>query len=433
MSGAPEDLDALVADPVLVAERAEAKAPPPAPPAVWGRLDDPASAAGGGDVDTRARALLEQMTEHEKVQLLTGAVSLRRGLRPMLRGDQHVWVAGEVARLGVPGLRYVDGAGGVDAPGATAFPVPDRAGGHLRPRAGGPGGRRARGRVPGPGSQPVRRGVRRPAAPPGGRPGSRDVRRGSPPGGRDGRGPHPGRPTPRHGVRQAPRGRVRRGRALPARRPHRRGRPARPLPAAVPPLRGGGRGRGHDRLPPPRRRALRPSPPPAHRVAQGRVGLRRLHRQRVRAGRALGPGHGRGPGRGDAVRLAVPQPGPAGALPPPGVGAGRGRRPAGRAAPGVVRRPDRPGGRARPLHPGGAGRGRPPGARPRGGRALPRPAAQRDRAHRAGGGPSRAAARRGRGGVDGGARDDGGRPADGGPGRGARRRRRTRPAGSRPA
>jgi beta-glucosidase len=122
-SDASEDLDALVADPLLVAVRAEAKAPPP-PPAVWGRLDDPTAAAAGGDVDSRARALLEQMTEHEKLQLLTGVVSLRRGLRPMLRGDQPVWVAGEVARLGVPGLRYVDGAGGVDAPGATAFPVP---------------------------------------------------------------------------------------------------------------------------------------------------------------------------------------------------------------------------------------------------------------------------------------------------------------------
>jgi beta-glucosidase len=126
ISDAPEDIDALVADPVLVAVRAEATAaaPPPQPPEVWGRLDDPEAAAAGGDVDTRARALLEQMTEHEKVQLLTGTLSLRHGLRAMLRGDQHVWVAGEVARLGVPGLRYVDGAGGVDAPGATAFPVP---------------------------------------------------------------------------------------------------------------------------------------------------------------------------------------------------------------------------------------------------------------------------------------------------------------------
>jgi beta-glucosidase len=122
-SDASEDIDALVADPVLLAVRAEPKPPPPPAPPVWGRLDDPA-ATEGGDVDTRARALLEQMTEHEKVQLLTGAVSLRHGLRPMWRGDQHLWVAGEVARLGVPGLRYVDGAGGVDAPGATAFPMP---------------------------------------------------------------------------------------------------------------------------------------------------------------------------------------------------------------------------------------------------------------------------------------------------------------------
>jgi beta-glucosidase len=130
-AGAPaeagEDIDALVADPVLVAARAEAVAPAPPPPAVWGLLDaepDP-GAEPAGDVDTRARALLDAMTEHEKLHLLSGDVAARRGLTDMWRGrDERPYVAGEVQRLGVPGLRYLDGAGGVDAPGATVLPVP---------------------------------------------------------------------------------------------------------------------------------------------------------------------------------------------------------------------------------------------------------------------------------------------------------------------
>jgi len=122
-----EDIDALVADPVLVAARAEALAPAPAPPPVWGGLDaePPDGAEPAGDVDARARALLDQMTEHEKLHLLSGDVAVRRGVLDMWRGrDERPYVAGEVARLGVPGLRYLDGAGGVDLPGATVFPVP---------------------------------------------------------------------------------------------------------------------------------------------------------------------------------------------------------------------------------------------------------------------------------------------------------------------
>ncbi len=119
-----EDIDALVADPVLVAARAEAVPAPAAPPPVWGTLDADPGDEPAGDVDARARALLDQMTEHEKLHLLSGDVAVRRGVADMWRGrDAPPYVAGEVARLGVPGLRYLDGAGGVDAPGATVFPA----------------------------------------------------------------------------------------------------------------------------------------------------------------------------------------------------------------------------------------------------------------------------------------------------------------------
>ena len=100
------------------------------------------------------------------------------------------------------------------------------------------------------------------------------------------------RPRRRVRARRAVEGRRRHGQALRLQR-HRDGphvgrragrRPAVPrdLPPAVRAGRQGGRRLGdHERLQPPRRRALRREPPPAHRHPPRRVGLRRLRRVRL--------------------------------------------------------------------------------------------------------------------------------------------------------
>ena len=120
-----DDIEALVADPVLVAMAAE-RHPAPAPPDVWGRLtsdapldpDDPAA------VEARARALLDQLSLHERLHLLSGDGRLLRGLVEMARGyNRTPYVAGEIPRLGIPGVRFADGPRGVVVGHATEFPV----------------------------------------------------------------------------------------------------------------------------------------------------------------------------------------------------------------------------------------------------------------------------------------------------------------------
>ncbi len=120
-----DDLEALVADPVLMAERALVPAPPE-PPRVWGGLaagDD--GPADDDACEARARALLDQMTLHEKLELLSGDGPLLRGLAEMARRyNATPYVAGELPRLGLPGVRFSDGPRGVVMGQATAFPVP---------------------------------------------------------------------------------------------------------------------------------------------------------------------------------------------------------------------------------------------------------------------------------------------------------------------
>ncbi|HEX5947339.1 MAG TPA: glycoside hydrolase family 3 C-terminal domain-containing protein [Acidimicrobiales bacterium] len=160
--GGDDDADfaARLADPVL-ATIAGDEAPGAAPPDVWGRLvppgwsGAPAEAPGGpattaapgmGEprggprttardrastrpiaiaVEARARELLDQLSEHEKLHLLSGDGPLVRGLREMRRRyNETPYVAGEVPRLGIPGIRFSDGPRGVVVGHATAFPVP---------------------------------------------------------------------------------------------------------------------------------------------------------------------------------------------------------------------------------------------------------------------------------------------------------------------
>jgi beta-glucosidase len=119
-----DDLEARLADPVLAAARAEAaRAPAGDPPAVWGALvpDAPLDDAA---VEARARALLDAMSQHERIALLAGDGPLVRGVLDMARHyNETPYVAGALPRLGVPGIRFSDGPRGVVMGHATAFPV----------------------------------------------------------------------------------------------------------------------------------------------------------------------------------------------------------------------------------------------------------------------------------------------------------------------
>lgn len=131
------DFAARLADPVLARDAGDTP-PLTEPPDVWGRLAatapsdtltttdapvDPARDAAA--VEARARQLLDQLSEHEKLHLLSGDAPLVRGLRDMRRRyNETPYVAGEVPRLGIPGIRFSDGPRGVVVGQATAFPVP---------------------------------------------------------------------------------------------------------------------------------------------------------------------------------------------------------------------------------------------------------------------------------------------------------------------
>lgn len=81
--------------------------------------------ADGQDALVGAASLYEQLSDAERLWLLDGDVECWLGLLALLTsGYNHVpIVAGEVARLGIPGLRFSDGPRGVVMGASTAFPV----------------------------------------------------------------------------------------------------------------------------------------------------------------------------------------------------------------------------------------------------------------------------------------------------------------------
>jgi beta-glucosidase len=83
-------------------------------------------AAGTADpVDARARELLDELTLHEKLHLLSGDTPPISGLIGLIRHyNEEPYVAGAVPRLGIGGIRFSDGPRGVVMGHATAFPVP---------------------------------------------------------------------------------------------------------------------------------------------------------------------------------------------------------------------------------------------------------------------------------------------------------------------
>ena len=96
----------------------------------------PASAAFAGletaeslspeEIDRRARDLRDRLSLDEKISLMHGLLPIWRGLAEMTAPNGYssrVWPAGEIARLGVPGIRFSDGPRGIILDGATTFPV----------------------------------------------------------------------------------------------------------------------------------------------------------------------------------------------------------------------------------------------------------------------------------------------------------------------
>ena len=78
------------------------------------------------EIDRRARALRDQLSLEEKISLMHGLLPLWRGLAQMAAPggySSRLWPAGEIARLGIPGIRFCDGPRGIILKGATTFPV----------------------------------------------------------------------------------------------------------------------------------------------------------------------------------------------------------------------------------------------------------------------------------------------------------------------
>jgi beta-glucosidase len=102
--------------------------PPPPQPSAPPPGPSPSPHPPATDPEIRARALLAQLTLAEKLGLLDGDTPFWSGMAAIALTDashRHPWPAGQLPRLGLPGLHFVDGPRGVVlAGGATTFPVP---------------------------------------------------------------------------------------------------------------------------------------------------------------------------------------------------------------------------------------------------------------------------------------------------------------------
>jgi beta-glucosidase len=94
--------------------------------------DDPCRVAmdtsPAADPEARAQLLLAQLSTREKLRLLDGDTPFWSGMADIALRDvshRHPWPAGQLPRLGLDGLHFVDGPRGVVLKGgATTFPVP---------------------------------------------------------------------------------------------------------------------------------------------------------------------------------------------------------------------------------------------------------------------------------------------------------------------
>ncbi|MGB8858232.1 MAG: glycoside hydrolase family 3 N-terminal domain-containing protein [Ilumatobacteraceae bacterium] len=80
----------------------------------------------GVSVDEAAKALVANLTEHERLWCLDGDAPTWAGLKFLADDGYHktVFVGAEVERVGFPGIRFSDGPRGAVVGNATAFPVP---------------------------------------------------------------------------------------------------------------------------------------------------------------------------------------------------------------------------------------------------------------------------------------------------------------------
>jgi beta-glucosidase len=86
--------------------------------------DAVARVQNGAHPSEETERLLEQLTPEEKLWLLDGDSEFWSGLAEMSQGyNRKPIVMGEIARLGIPGLRFSDGPRGVVMGNSTAFPV----------------------------------------------------------------------------------------------------------------------------------------------------------------------------------------------------------------------------------------------------------------------------------------------------------------------
>ncbi len=78
----------------------------------------------GEEVETAVAGLIDRMTDDELLWLLDGDLTFRTGFRAMTTAYNRVpIVAGQVDRLGIPGIRFTDGPRGVVMGNSTAFPA----------------------------------------------------------------------------------------------------------------------------------------------------------------------------------------------------------------------------------------------------------------------------------------------------------------------
>jgi len=84
-----------------------------------------AAVRAGRTPESQAKALYDQLTEDERLNLLDGDTPFWEGMRSMGQEGYNVrpYVHGAVDRLGIPGTRFVDGPRGCVAGKGTAFPV----------------------------------------------------------------------------------------------------------------------------------------------------------------------------------------------------------------------------------------------------------------------------------------------------------------------
>lgn len=84
-----------------------------------------AAVAAGAPAHTEAAHLYEALTDDERLDLLDGDTPFWEGMSSFVSDGYNVepYVMGAVPRLGVPGIRFVDGPRGCVVGQATAFPV----------------------------------------------------------------------------------------------------------------------------------------------------------------------------------------------------------------------------------------------------------------------------------------------------------------------